>query len=128
MRAWKYLHNLREANAAKSWLFTILRRENARRFERVQPEYQPGVDINDLPAAMHFDTSTEAFVLRRALGQLDAQYREPLVLQVLGGFSSAEIAQLMNLTEATVNTRLFRARKRLREQLQGADVQHTAKL
>ncbi len=36
LRAWKSLHRLQNPKAAKGWLFTILRRENARRFERKQ--------------------------------------------------------------------------------------------
>ena len=52
--------------------------------------------------------------LRRAIMQLPEEYREPLVLQVLGGLSTAEIAQELELTQAAVLTRLFRARNRLR--------------
>ena len=44
--------------------------------------------------------------------------REPLVLQALGGFSSDEIANLLQLNVNTVNTRLFRARKLLRNHLE----------
>jgi RNA polymerase sigma-70 factor (ECF subfamily) len=46
--------------------------------------------------------------------QLPDEYREPLVLQVLGGFSTAEIASQLGLSQAAVLTRLFRARNRLR--------------
>ncbi len=46
--------------------------------------------------------------------QLPDEYREPLVMQVLGGFTTAEIAQQLDLTQAAVLTRLFRARNRLR--------------
>jgi RNA polymerase sigma-70 factor (ECF subfamily) len=46
--------------------------------------------------------------------QLPDEYREPLVLQVLGGFTTAEIASQLQLTQAAVLTRLFRARNRLR--------------
>ncbi|MDX1607498.1 MAG: sigma factor, partial [Candidatus Competibacterales bacterium] len=37
LRAWKSLDSLQDARAAKGWLLTILRRENARRFERYRP-------------------------------------------------------------------------------------------
>ena len=46
--------------------------------------------------------------------KLPDEYREPLVLQVLMGFSTAEIARELDLSSAAVLTRLFRARKRLR--------------
>lgn len=44
LRAWKALDSLQDEKAAKSWLITILRRENARRFERKQLDL---VDIDD---------------------------------------------------------------------------------
>ncbi|MGO2562437.1 MAG: sigma factor, partial [Pseudoalteromonas nigrifaciens] len=44
LRAWRSLDSLLDQKAAKSWLLTILRRENARRFERKQFDYS---DIED---------------------------------------------------------------------------------
>jgi RNA polymerase sigma-70 factor (ECF subfamily) len=58
--------------------------------------------------------------LREALFSLPEDYREPLVLQVLMGLSTAEIAAQLGLSNAAVLTRLFRARKQLRA-LCGAD-------
>ncbi len=118
LRAWKSLDGLRDASAAKSWLFTIFRREYARQFERKRHQQ---IDLDELvesPAAPPtYDTSSEAFVLRRALAQLPDEYREPLVLQVLGGFSCDEIADIINISSSAVMTRLFRARKQMRDML-----------
>jgi RNA polymerase sigma-70 factor (ECF subfamily) len=54
------------------------------------------------------------FALRHAIMKLPIQYREPLVLQVLGGFSTEEIASELALSSTAVLTRLFRARNKLR--------------
>ena len=43
--------------------------------------------------------------------------RDPLLLQVIGGFSCKEIGAMLELNTNTVLTRLFRARKMLRERL-----------
>ena len=51
LRAWRSLDALNDEKAAKSWLITILRRENARRFERKQLDV---VDIEDV--SIHDDT------------------------------------------------------------------------
>jgi RNA polymerase sigma-70 factor (ECF subfamily) len=53
--------------------------------------------------------------LRRAILSLPDDYRVPLVMQILGGFTTAEIASELNLSVTAVLTRLFRARNRLRE-------------
>ena len=45
LRAWKSLDSLRDGGAAKHWLLTIVRRENARHFERRRLET---VDVDNL--------------------------------------------------------------------------------
>lgn len=117
LRAWKALHKLHNVKAAKGWLLTILRRENARRFERYRPP-ESSIPLESLCApGQTYDTSTEAFVLRRALEQLPKAYREPLIKQVIEGYSQQEIAQQLGISSAGVGSRLFRARQRLRETL-----------
>lgn len=117
LRAWKSLHKLKDIKAAKGWLLTILRRENARRFERRSPRLVE-IPLEELRARENgFDTSTEAFVLHRALDQLAAEYREPLLRQVIDGYSQKEIAQQLGISSAGVGTRLFRARRKLRDTL-----------
>jgi len=118
IRAWKSLHRVQNPKAVKGWLITILRRENARRFERYQPP-QSSIPLEELGSKRkEYDTSTEAFVLRQALERLPQEYREPLLLQVVHGYSQKEIAQRLGLSCAGVGTRLFRARNKLRQALE----------
>ncbi|MBU2097253.1 MAG: hypothetical protein KKD00_00700, partial [Gammaproteobacteria bacterium] len=49
--------------------------------------------------------------------KLEKEYRDPLMLQVVGGFSGKEIADILDLNNNTVMTRLFRARSKLRDML-----------
>jgi len=117
LRAWKSIHKLRDLKAAKSWLITILRRENARRFERVQPIIA-NVEPEQIQARHEeYDTSTEAFVLRRAVEELPEEYREPLLLQVIHGYSCHEISKQLGISEGATTTRVFRARQKLRDAL-----------
>ncbi|HOX72920.1 MAG TPA: sigma-70 family RNA polymerase sigma factor [Dokdonella sp.] len=117
LRAWRALDKLREVSAVKAWLITILRREHARLFER---KAMPSDDIDDLdlpdPQAAP-ERRTEESALRQAIATLEPKYREPLLLQVLGGFTCAEIAGQLGLGEAAVMTQLFRARQKLKGQL-----------
>jgi len=114
LRAWKSLDALRDKAAAKQWLLTIVRRENARYFERRRLET---VDIDNLSAAqaaMLAESPNEELAdLREAIFGLDDDYREPLVLQVLMGYSTNEIAEMMGLKQGAVLTRLHRARHKL---------------
>ncbi len=120
LRAWKSLDSLKDEGAAKAWLITILRRENARRFERKQFNLS---DIDEVqiadPDLRSQEQAMEQRWLRRQIAELEPEYREPLLLQILYGFSGDEIATVMELNRNTVMTRLFRARNQLREAMQG---------
>ena len=56
--------------------------------------------------------------MREAIFSLQDDYREPLVLQVLMGFSTNEIAEQMGLKQGAVLTRLHRARTKLKGTMQ----------
>jgi RNA polymerase sigma-70 factor (ECF subfamily) len=115
LRAWKAQDSLLDEAAAKPWFLTIIRREYARTFERKR---FPTVDVDELVAAEDPELSAaqdqDLVELRAALFKLPLEYREPLVLQVLMGYSTAEIARELDLSNAAALTRLFRARKQLR--------------
>lgn len=117
LRAWRSLDSLREEAAARRWLVTILRNE----FMRELSKRRETVAIDDLPLvdprANVGGTDTDVQDVRRAMAKLTPEYREPLALQVLMGFSTQEIAEMLELTQGTVLTRLHRARNQLREML-----------
>jgi RNA polymerase sigma-70 factor (ECF subfamily) len=117
LRAWRSRTELRNSSALRPWLLTIVRRENARLHERKR---LPTVDLDEAVASQDMglalnDAGPEIADLRRAILALPDEYREPIVLQVLGGFSTGEIAKELGLTLPAVLTRLFRARNKLRE-------------
>ena len=121
LRARRFLDSLKDENSAKRWLTTILRRENARRFERKQFDYAD-VELDTLPSDREdFDTRPEILALRNAMRLLPVKYREPLVLQVLDGFNLEEIASIFSLPRNTVATRLHRARQKLKKHLSGEE-------
>ena len=114
-RAWTNLATLREDAVAKNWLYTILRNENARLWERKRLPLEDEQDLDAL-ADQRLGGIPEAYEMREALHALPPAYREPLLLQVLGGFTCEEIAEMMNLSSGAVMTRLSRARLALRKQ------------
>lgn len=111
-RAWKSWGALRDLAQAKSWLVTILRNELARSFGRNKAAVDiDEIDEAELPAVPSFESHLET---AQMVSLLPETYREPLLLQVLGGFSCAEIAAILSTTEGAVMTRLTRARQALR--------------
>ncbi len=114
LRAWRSLDQLRDEAATRQWLITILRREFARELSKRKDT----LDIDQLELADSHASlggeDTDMHDVRRAMRKLAPEYREPLVLQVLMGFTTAEIAEQLELSQAAVLTRLFRARTQLR--------------
>jgi len=119
LRAWKALDSLNDIGAAKSWLITILRREFARTFERKVPKFTD-VDQVEVPedTELEPDDRVEVQMLRQNIGKLPAKYREPLLLQVVMGYSCEEISSELGISKSAVMTQLFRAREQLKERLQ----------
>lgn len=119
LRAWRALDSLKDVAAAKSWLITILRREYARTFERKVPKF------TDLDTAVVVDSEdrapdeqTEREMLRNNMMKLAPKYRDPLLLQVVFGYSCAEISEQLGISKSAVMTQLFRAREKLKTRLQ----------
>lgn len=121
MRAWQSIHTLRDVTAGKSWLFTILRRENFRRFRRKSSQLELNVLDDEIPEKFLVDISFLSVInkiaLRQALLDLSEDYSEPLILQIFGGYSCNEIADIIDIQPGAVMTRICRAKQRLRVML-----------
>ncbi len=110
LRSWRAFPRLRNRAAAKAWLFAIVRNEFLRAVGGGAPVAE---SLDGLELA---DERPELFgvEMRDALLALPPSYAEPLALQVLGGFSCAEIADMIGTSEGATMTRLTRARQALK--------------
>jgi RNA polymerase sigma-70 factor (ECF subfamily) len=112
LRGWRGFPRLRDRAAAKAWLFSIVKNE----FHRAGAQdarHAGGIDA-DGTEIIDERASPFGMEMRDALMALPSSYAEPLALQVLGGFSCAEIAAMLETTEGAVMTRLTRARQALK--------------
>ena len=67
------------------------------------------------------DFKMDRELLHNAINRLESEYRKPLLLQVIDGFSGKEIAAILDLNNNTVMTRLFRARSKLKVEFGSED-------
>jgi RNA polymerase sigma factor (sigma-70 family) len=118
------LKRFRGACRLRTWLFTITvnkcrshrlrRRWRLRRAALEDAEAVAGPGRAGDEAAM----DEEAFArVRRVVATLPRKYREVVALRYLQGLETDEICELLGLTVNTLQVRLNRARKRLKEQL-----------
>ena len=123
VRAWRSIASLSDEKAVRAWLLTIARRELARTFERKRLDT---VDLDSVieteDASLRTSDSSQVDEMRAAIFRLEDNYREPLVLQVLFGYSTEEIANQLEISVPAVLTRLYRARHLLRRKMLGERV------
>jgi RNA polymerase sigma-70 factor (ECF subfamily) len=118
LRAWRAIDSLGDRQSVRPWLFTIARRELARTFERKRLDTVSFDDLTGSPEDAA-EAGQDLAEMRTAILQLEDTYREPLVLQVLFGYTTEQIAQHLQISTPAVLTRLYRARNLLRRKLAG---------
>src|SRR5436305_5338122 len=104
----------------QNWLIAIAHNVCRQRFRQLQrrPNELP-LEEEDVAQIVPDEDAPTAEDIRRALSQLAFNQRAALVMRELEGRSYAEIATVLNLTTSAVETLIFRARRALREQLEG---------
>ncbi len=123
--AWQQLHTLTDPNRWRTWLYRLARnaavdsgRELTRR-RKLSKSFKEHLSSTGQSPGRRGGRSEEHQRVLRAIKALPALYREPFVLRHLEGWSYKEIAELFGMPVDTVETRLVRARRQLRELLGG---------
>lgn len=119
VKAWQALPTLRDGATEKAWLMriavntckTILRSREYRL-------YAQSPDMDDLPEPAYEEHYADNTVLASVMN-LPEKYREVVILHYYQGLASPEIAHILKLPQATILTRLHRARKLLESELKG---------
>ena len=116
LKAWQNLNRLRREEFFETWLTRILINE----CHNIQSARRRIAPMEEMPecAAPPEDGSR---ALRDALMALDEALRLPLLLSYMEGYRVREIASILRIPEGTVKSRIARARRKLRAQLEGED-------
>jgi len=112
-----------------SWVFRITRNHAIDRKRRKRPSSELNEGITADPGHADPDgggtrspehgamMSEQNEMLHRALAQLGEKYREIIVLYHFSGLSYTDIAETLQIPQGTVMNRLFRARRKLRDEM-----------
>jgi RNA polymerase sigma-70 factor (ECF subfamily) len=131
LRAFERFGDLRDPAAMKAWLFTILTRTNLNRIrtqKRRAEMLASDLDEREFEQALASwrnaevpDEQVHTALLRErlaaALDDLDDQLRPVVWLSDVERFRQREVAEMLGIPEGTVASRLFRARRILRDVL-----------
>jgi RNA polymerase sigma factor (sigma-70 family) len=121
MNAYRAFQRGERPETAKNWLIAIAHnvcRQRFRQASRRPNEVEFVEEIAPAPEAVEEQYSLED--IQRGLAQLAFNQRSALVMRELEGRSYAEIATILGLSVGAVETLIFRARRALREQLEGS--------
>ncbi|HLJ27603.1 MAG TPA: RNA polymerase sigma factor [Candidatus Angelobacter sp.] len=127
MRMLKYRTRLHEIRNAKTWVARIAwtaaldRRSSRARVSANEDLAEPQVlvELRDRSPAADVQLAGKQLqgLLEQMIMALPEELRRPLELSTVQELNSTEIAEIMNIPEGTVRTRLMRARQRLKEKL-----------
>lgn len=113
------LHQLRQPEHAKAWLFTILRNiflKNVRVTGKVSTiSLEQVVEPSDEPTAIEQPLVQQE--LQTILNELSEEFLTPLILYYFDDLSYKQIAEQMDIPMGTVMSRLARAKDYLRQRL-----------
>lgn len=118
VRAYGALSNLPADANHRAWLYRIATnlaydQYRRQRIVRWLPLLQREGDA--LPRdAGGGDPTAEQVGVERVLAQLPMDYRAPLILFCVHGYSTREIGEMLGISEGAVKTRLYRAREKFR--------------
>lgn len=119
---WQKAGDFQERSRTSTWIFGIAYRQALKRLARearIPPQITP--ESAGLSSMGDADRTAERHELRdllqRALERLSPDQRAVIELTYYGGRSCREAAEIVNCPVNTVKTRMFHARRRLRELL-----------
>lgn len=114
-RAWRYKASLLKVEVIEAWLKVIIRREFVRYVSRVQFNCTESLEheVEDTQELEH-SKRVEYMQLLTFISNLPDKYRGPLKLNI-EGVGNKDIAKRLNLNQNTVVTRIFRARRMVRQ-------------
>ena len=121
------LHQLREPEKAKSWLFTITRTLYLKVLRKRTPALAGDIELDlgswqdEIPHQDDFDVE----LLQNAVSELPEPFRLVLLMFYFEELSYKQIADQLELPPGTVMSRLARAKSHLRQKLISAEDTHS---
>lgn len=128
LRAWRSIESFRGDSGFSTWLFRITMNlcVDHARHRHAQPQTQPIVTDDETERPLpdpaptpeeHLDNRELGRELAAALAEVSEEHRRIVLLRDVSGMSYTEIAEVLEISEGTVKSRLSRARIALRKVL-----------
>ncbi|MBQ5316032.1 MAG: sigma-70 family RNA polymerase sigma factor [Oscillospiraceae bacterium] len=121
LEAYTNIRKLRDANAFKAWIMTILTakiKNKQKEYVRVRDLMEDIEDLEDTQADETTDIKFDGVLLTNAMASLSEDERMVLSLSIVSGYTSEEIADMTGITANTVRSKAARAKEKLKKLLE----------
>ncbi len=126
--AYKNLNQFRGHSDFKTWLIRIMLNNCYRKKQKLSFKSEIAQEVYDNSTPMFTNSMNDTdkiiqnrelgYVIENALSEIPTDYRMVFSLREINGLSVAETAELLQISEANVKTRLNRSKAMLREKIQ----------
>ncbi|MBU6341401.1 MAG: RNA polymerase sigma factor [Bacteroidetes bacterium] len=117
LNVFRHLGSFEGKSTLGAWIKTIVVREAVRKVKRKAIPFDPLPDFEQSGALDWGALKLEAAYLEQAILNLPNGFRQVFILVELEGWSHAEIADLLGISEGTSRSQLFHAKRRLQSVL-----------
>lgn len=125
LKVFKNLKSYRGDGSFEGWVRRIMVRECISYLRSDVKMYFK--DLTEITTVSGFNTTEgtlEAQDIQHMIDELPPGYRSVFVLYAIEGYKHQEIAEMLNISESTSKTQLFKARKKLQENLKDINSYH----
>jgi len=116
LSAWRNFHQFERGTNCKAWLFRILKNLHSKQMRRKSRRPEVAL-VEDEPRFAIPERVSANQQIREAFARLTTEHQEVLQLAVVEGFGIREVAEVLQVPQGTVMSRLSRARASLRSVL-----------
>lgn len=125
LKVFKNLKSYRGEGSFEGWVRRIMVRECISYLRSdVKMYFKDLTEITAVSGYYTMEGSLEAQDIQHMIDELPPGYRSVFVLYAIEGYKHQEIAEMLNISESTSKTQLFKARKKLQENLMEINSYH----
>ena len=111
MAAWKNLHQIQQPDRIRYWLMGILRNQFTKQLSQETRHRHEVLNLEPVTAA---EDRVLKDSLQTASASLDDNQRLPILLTIMEGWSTEDVAELLGVPRGTILSRLHRGRQKLK--------------
>lgn len=123
VKVFSHLDNFRYEGSFEGWIRRIMIRESITWLRKKQfVVFDDDIYERNTSESISISSSLDVEHIQKLIDDLPEGYKMVFVLYAVEGYKHAEIAEMLNITESTSKSQLFKARRMLQEKLKEQNI------